>query len=42
MLEEKDHKFASRNLEEGIGASAGFGTVGGGITAVKKNGTFRK
>jgi hypothetical protein len=36
MLEEKDLKFASRQLEEGIGASAGFGTVGGGVTAVKK------
>lgn len=36
MLEEKDLKFASRHLEEGIGASAGFGTVGGGVTAVKK------
>jgi hypothetical protein len=36
MLEEKDLKFASWHLEEGIGASAGFGMVGGGVTAVKK------
>jgi hypothetical protein len=34
MLE--DLKFASRQVEEGIGASAGFGTVGGVVTAVKK------
>lgn len=33
MLEEKDLKFTSWQLEEGIGASAGFGTVGGGVTA---------
>jgi len=30
MLEDKDLKFASRSLEDGVGASAGFGTVGGG------------
>jgi hypothetical protein len=36
MLEDKDLKFASWQLEEGIGTSAGFGTVGGGVTAVKK------
>jgi hypothetical protein len=42
MLEEKHLKFASWHLEEGIGASAGFRTVGGGVTAVKKNGMFRK
>jgi hypothetical protein len=29
MLEDKDLKFASRSLEGGVGASAGFGTVGG-------------
>jgi hypothetical protein len=36
MLEDKDLKYASWQLEEGIGTSAGFGTVGGGVTAVKK------
>ena len=36
MLEDKDLKFASWQLEEGIGTSAGFGTVGGVVTAVKK------
>jgi hypothetical protein len=36
MLEEKDLKFASRQLEDGVGASAGFGTVGGGARAAKK------
>jgi len=32
MLEDKDLKFASRSLENGIGASAGLGTVGGGAS----------
>jgi hypothetical protein len=36
MLEEKDLKFASQQQQEGIGAGAGFGKVGGGVTAVKK------
>jgi hypothetical protein len=36
MLEDKDLKFASPQLEGGIGASAGFGTVGGGTTVVRK------
>jgi len=36
MLEDKDLKFASRQLEDGVGASAGFGTVGGGATATKR------
>jgi hypothetical protein len=36
MLEDKDLKFASRQLDDGIGASAGFGTVGGGATAARK------
>jgi hypothetical protein len=30
MLEDKDLKFSIRSLEDGVGASAGFGTVGGG------------
>jgi hypothetical protein len=34
MLEDKDLKFASRSLEDGVGASAGFGTVGGGTAVV--------
>jgi hypothetical protein len=29
-------KFTSRQLDDGIGASAGFGTVGGGATAARK------
>ncbi len=36
MLEDKDLKFASWQLEDGVGASAGFGTVGGGATATKR------
>jgi len=39
MLEEKDFKFASRQLEDGAGASAGFGTVGGGAMATKEKAT---
>ena len=34
MLEDKDLKFASRSLENGVGASAGLGTVGGGASVV--------
>ena len=34
MLEDKDLKFASRSYEGGVGASAGFGTVGGGAAVV--------
>jgi hypothetical protein len=34
ILEDKDLKFASRSLEGGVGASAGFGTVGGGAAVV--------
>jgi hypothetical protein len=30
MLEDQDLKLASRSLEDGVGASSGFGTVGGG------------
>jgi hypothetical protein len=33
MLEEKDLNFVSRNLQEGVGAAAGLGTVGGGAAA---------
>jgi len=33
MLETKDLKFASRSLEPDVGASAGLGTVGGGVAA---------
>ena len=36
MLEDKDLKFSSWQLEGGIGASASFGTVGGGTTASRK------
>ena len=36
MLEDKDLKFASRQLDEGVGAAAGFGTVGGGADAKRK------
>jgi hypothetical protein len=32
MLEDKDLKFASRSLENGVGASAGLGTVFGGAS----------
>jgi hypothetical protein len=34
MLEDKDLKFASRSLEGGVGASAGFGTIGSGAAVV--------
>jgi len=33
MLEDKDLNFVSRNLQEGVGAAAGLGTVGGGVAA---------
>ncbi len=36
MLEDKNLKFSSRQLEYGVGASTGFGTVGGGAMATKK------
>jgi hypothetical protein len=36
ILEDKNQKFASRQLEGGICASPGFGTVGGGAMAVRK------
>ena len=36
MLENKDLKFASRSYEGGVGASAGFGTVGGGAAVVAR------
>ncbi len=36
MLENKGLKFASRQLEDDVGASTGFGTVGGGTMATKK------
>jgi hypothetical protein len=36
MLEDKDLKFASRQLEDIVDASAGFGTVGGGAAATRK------
>jgi hypothetical protein len=39
VMEEKDLKFASRQLEGGVRASAGFGTVGSGATATKKRTT---
>jgi hypothetical protein len=33
MLEEKDLNFVSRKLQEGVGAAAGLGTIGGGAAA---------
>jgi len=33
MLEENNLNFVSRNLQEGVGAAAGLGTVGGGAAA---------
>jgi len=43
MLEDKDLKFASPSLEDGVGASAGLGTVGGGVAVAvnqKREGCF--
>lgn len=38
MLDNVDLTFVSRKLEDGVGASAGFGTVGGGriVSELKK------
>ncbi len=36
MLEEKDLHFVSCRLDEGVGASAGFGTTGGGVSVLQK------
>jgi len=37
MLEDKDLNFVSRNLQEGVGAAAGLGTVGSGAAAITSN-----
>jgi hypothetical protein len=36
MIEDEDLLFASLQLEGGIGASASFGTVGGGTMTLRK------
>jgi hypothetical protein len=36
MLEDKDLKFASYQLDDGLGANAGFSTIGGGAAATRK------
>jgi hypothetical protein len=36
MLGDENQKLASRQLEDGVGASTGFGIVGGGAPATKR------